>query len=36
MMDTLGKIAEKNSAVAAVALVAIVAMQIIAKMDSNE
>ena len=36
MMEVLGKIAEKNGAVAAVALVAIMAIQIIGKIESNE
>ena len=36
MMEILEKIAEKNGAVAAVALVAIMAMQIIEKIVSNE
>jgi len=36
MMEVLGKIAEKKGTVAAVALVAIMAMQIIEKIESNE
>ena len=36
MMEVLKKIAEKNGAVAAVALVAIMAMHIIEKIESNE
>ena len=36
MMEILEKIAEKKGAVAAVSLVAIMAMQIIEKIESNE
>lgn len=35
-MDTLGKIAEKDGAVAAIALIAVVAIQAIANMDSDK
>lgn len=36
MMETLGKIAEKNAAVAAIVLVTVVAIQAIEKMDSDK